>query len=76
MPTIMVVRVAIQASEQAEDVPTARISDLEFRRHSSPSGSASQALSQGIRVRVGGRDYISSEVRDSEKQEPAVAPMV
>ncbi|KJA17213.1 hypothetical protein HYPSUDRAFT_219033 [Hypholoma sublateritium FD-334 SS-4] len=76
MPTIMVVRVAIQASEQAEDVHTARISDLEFRRHSSPSGSASQVLSQGIRVRVGGRDDISSEVRDSEKQEPAVAPMV
>ncbi|KJA17210.1 hypothetical protein HYPSUDRAFT_206380 [Hypholoma sublateritium FD-334 SS-4] len=69
-PTIMVARVAMQASRQAEDAPTAHISDLEFRGQSNPSVNTSQILSQGIRARAGVRDDISSEGRDSEKQGP------
>ncbi|KJA17197.1 hypothetical protein HYPSUDRAFT_57828 [Hypholoma sublateritium FD-334 SS-4] len=67
-PTIMVARVAMQASGRAEDVRTAHISDLEFRGHSRPSGNTSQILSHGLHAQVGGRDDEYSDGRDSEKR--------
>ncbi|KJA17199.1 hypothetical protein HYPSUDRAFT_206371 [Hypholoma sublateritium FD-334 SS-4] len=70
-PTIMVARVAMQGSGQAEGARTAHLSGLEFRGDSRPSGNTSQILPRSIGARVGGRDDESSEgPRDAEKGGP------
>lgn len=75
-PTIMVARVAMQASGQVEDARTAHLSDLEFRGQSNPSGHTTQILSHVIHsARVGGRDNESSEDHDSEKRGRIDAPV-
>ena len=74
-PTIMVARVAMQASGQVEDVRTAHLSDLEFRGQSNPSAHTTQILSHDTRARNGVIYNDSSEDRGSEKRVPIEVPV-